>query len=465
MSVPSVNITELDGALGTLPTGVPAFAVIGVCDSGPTDTPAAFARIKDIVATYGGGPAVEAAAHYIQLYNRPVILVRTGQSVAGTYGAVASGFAGTSVPTTAAGPPNDDYELVWHAVTGGTIGVAGITFTYSYDNFRTQSAITALGTANFFVFPGSGGSRINFSAGTIIAADTMFVEGHAPRWNTTEVASALLALKNSTLNWDLVHVVGDIDGAAFDAVSTAMAAMPNKAWIGSARMPDETAGESEAAYKTALDGIFGAKASTFAMICAGAALTVSGISFRQYRRHTSHCIAARQAAVSEEIDIAAINLGSLQGVNIRDENGNPLEHDETVNPGLDDSRFATLRTHEGISGVYVNNPRLISAAGSDFEFMQHRRVMNIAKIALDLYFKRRLSQPIQVNATTGFILESEALEIETGAKSILRSVLRAKPKASAVNFTLSRTDNILSTKTLARWQSPTGGARCRATAK
>jgi hypothetical protein len=46
------------------------------------------------------------------------------------------------------------------------------------------------------------------------------------------------------------------------------------------------------------------------------------------------------------------------------------------------------------------------------------------------------------------ILETEALEIEAGANVQLRSVLLAKPKASDVVFVLSRTDNLLSTRTL-----------------
>lgn len=452
MSVPSVTITELDGALGSLPDGVPALAIVGPCDSGPINTPAAFARIKDIVATFGGGPTVEAAAHYIQLYNRPVVFVRTGNSVAGTCSSIVNGITGTSVPSVNVSTSNDDYEFAIVFSTGGTIGVTGIKGIYSYDLGRTQYALD-LGTANFFIFPDSGGVRINFAAGTINAGDIVGVNGVAPNWNNTEIGTALAALGASSLDWDLVEIVGPIDGAGFDAIVTAMAAMPDKAWIGGAATPAVDLGQptgyaTEAAYKTTLDGIFTAKANTFGMLCAGAAQTVSGVTFRQYRRSTSVCIGARQGAVSEEIDIAAINLGSLQGVNIRDKNGNPIEHDELVNPGLDDSRFAVLRTFKGISGVYVNNPRLFSAVGSDFKYMQHRRVMNIAKIALDLYFQRRLSQPIQVNATTGFILESEALEIEAGAKSTLRSVLRAKPKASAVDFTLSRTDNLLSTSTL-----------------
>jgi hypothetical protein len=75
-------------------------------------------------------------------------------------------------------------------------------------------------------------------------------------------------------------------------------------------------------------------------------------------------------------------------------------------------------------------------------------VLNLAHAALKVYFTRRLNQSILVNSSTGFILEEEALEIEAGARAVMRAVLLAKPKSSGIEFTLSRTDNLLSTKTL-----------------
>jgi hypothetical protein len=171
------------------------------------------------------------------------------------------------------------------------------------------------------------------------------------------------------------------------------------------------------------------------------------VSGRRYRRPVAFVVGAKEQSVSHEVNIADINLGPLP-CSIRDENGNPLHHDEAVNPGLDDARFTSLRTHDGIQGVYATRSRCLSAAGSDFRLFTHRRVLNIADAALRAYFLRRLNKPIRVNATTGFIREQDALEIEAGARAALRTALLAKPKASAVSFVLSRTDNLLSTSTM-----------------
>jgi hypothetical protein len=461
MTQPAVTIVELDGALGVLPPSEGAlFAVVGVSSKGPTATPATYARVKDIVADFGSGPLVEAAAHYIERYGKPVVIVRTGQTTAGSATAIVlTGVTGTSVVSRdVAVVPIDDYEFRFKVVAGGTIGIAGITFQWSLDDGRTWSPVTALGTANTWTAPADAnpsgsaapGIKINFAAGTLVAGDFVTFRTSAPLFNSTEIADALTALANSVLTWELAEIVGALDATLFDAVDLKFSGMLTAgkyhAWIGHARVP--TIGETESAYKTSLDGVFASKATIFGELCAGACKLTSSVSGRKYKRPTSFLVAAREASVSHEINIADVNLGGLVGVSIRDSNGNADEHDESINPGLDDSRFTVLRTWDGIQGVYVNRPRLFSPAGSDFQLLVHRRVLNLAHAALRQYFLRRLNKPVRVSKTTGFILEADALEIEAGARAAMRTMLLAKPKASAIEFALSRTDNILSSKTL-----------------
>lgn len=455
MSQPAVTLNELDGALGTLPIGSKRCAFLGVSTAGTIALPAAFARTKDVVSNYTRGPNAEAACYWIQNYQAPAIVVRTGQSTVGTKDAIdVTGVTGTSVVTaTGATLADDDVEAYFKVIVGGTIGVAGITYVWSLDNGRSVSPVTSLGTANTFVFPNVGGLGFSFAAGTLVAGDVIKQRAYAARWNTAEIGAALDALRQSTYDWDVAVIAGTIDSAAFDAIVTAFAAMPEKMWLGSTRMPN--AAESEAAYKTALDAIFGSKSDTHVGICAGAARVTSAITFRSARRPFVQAAGARIASRSEEQDAAVKLDGALPGVSIY-EGPNPAEHDESVNPGLDDSRFIVARTWANTGGVFINNPNLLSALGSDFQYVQHRRVMNLARRTLRMYFEDRLSRPVLVNASTGFILESEALEIEAGGDAVMRAVLRAKPKCSgggidgkASRFVkLSRTDNLLSTKTM-----------------
>lgn len=455
MSQPALTITELDGALGVLSGTGKTLAIIGYSSSGPLNTPAAFGRTKDVIATFGSGPLVEAACIHIERTGQPVIIIRTGSSVAGTPGTIdVTGVTGTSAVTNT-GVPNDDYDAYFIVRNGGTIGSAGITYQWSLDGGRTLSPVANLGTSTGFTFPGSGGLALAFGTGTLVAGDVVKSRTTAPNWNATELGAALDALKNSVQQWEIAEIAGPLDATTFAAVETKFASLfaagKPRAWIGHTRVPN--VGESEAAYKTALDAIFGNLATTFGMVCAGAAKITSSVNGRAYKRPVSYAVASRQAAVDEQIDIADINLGALTGVSIRDSNGNVDEHDESVNPGLDDSRFCVLRTWDGYQGVYVNRPQMLSPAGSDFQLMPHRRVLNVAHSALRQYFTRRLNQPIRVDANTGRIYEADALEIERGAYQAMKSLLLNTGKASGAQFALSRTDNLLSTKTL------TGDAR------
>ncbi len=459
MTQPSVNVTEIDGALGILPPSAgKILAVAGTSSSGTVDTPVAFARVSDVVAYFGTGPLVEAMCHEIEVYGRPVLGVRATAGTAGTFvagsGAAAlndDDWTGTSV-LTLSGTPTDDFEIVFEIVAGGTIGTAGITYRVSYDGGRNWEPTSALGVA---VSVTLAGSILAFAAGTAVAGDVAQWTTAAPACTSTNITSALEALRLSNQPWGIVELACPVENTIHDATETKMAAMfamgKPRAWIGGFRMPNRYLGanddETEAEYLTAFDAAFASNATIFGTVCAGAVKMISSVSGRAYRRPFGFIVAARTASVSEEVNIADVNLGPLP-CSIRDVNGNPDEHDESINPGLDDSRACVARTWEGLQGVYVNRPLLLSPAGSDFDIMPKRRVMNLAHEALRVFFLRRLNVPVLVSPTTGYILESEALEIEAGARAAMKAVLGAKPKASSWSFVLSRTDNLLSTKTL-----------------
>lgn len=346
--------------------------------------------------------------------------------------------------------PNDDYEVYVKIISGGTRGTPGITYQWSLDGGRTMSPTTALGTATSIVIPGSGGVKIDFTSGTIAAGATIAFPTVAPCWNNTDLSDALTALRNTQVTWDLCEIVGPITPDAFDVVDLAFAGMyakgKDKAWIGSARMP--VGDETEANYLASLSSAFASKATVRGMVCAGAAKITSSVNGRKERRPFAFVMGALEASVDDHIDTADVNLGPIVGVSIADANGNPDEHDESVYPGLDDARFCVARTWDGEAGVYVNRPRLFSPEGSDFQIMPHRRVMNRAVAALRVYLRRRLNRDVLVDRTTGYIRESEAAEIEARGASILAAVLGAAPKASGWTFVVSRTDNLLSTKTM-----------------
>jgi hypothetical protein len=446
MTLPSVNITELDGQLGATSVGGKLLAVAGPCTSGPFNIPSTFARTKDMLAQFTGGPAVEAAAYAIDNYEIPVMLVRSNAAAPATVSAVTSVKVGSAAVTVKSGfAPVDDLELALEILTDGTVGTAGIKYRVSQNAGRSWSETMTQGTGTEIAFPGVGVTLV-LGTGTVKAGDLHAVETTAATWNDTNLHDALAPLGVTQVQWKIVHIVGTLDDATI-AIADAVKSFTNgkHIWIGNTRVPARGADpETEAEYATDMQILSSAHSSRDASLFAGACRATSAISGKLYRRPAVWGIPALQASVSEEINIADVDLGALPGISIRDANGMPVEHDEAVNPGLDDMRFGTLRTWPRREGVYVNLPRLFSPTGSDFKLIPHRLVMNLAHEALIDYLISILHKPIQVSRKTGFILSAAATRIELGADAVLATVLLAKPKASGAYFKLSRTDNLLS---------------------
>lgn len=452
MTQPKVTLNELDGQLGiTPPSTGELMAIIGVSTTGTVGAPGTYGKVKDVQNAFGAGPLVEAAAYAIANYGNPVLLIKATTGVPGSSGTInVSGVVGTSVVTTSVGVATDAFSVILLVTNGGTIGVNGIKLAYSLDNGVNFSLPVSLGVATSFS-PAGSGLTFAFAAGTLLVNDKVTLQTNAPTFDSSGLSVALTALGNSAVVWGGLLVEGTIDATTIAVLDSAFSGYGAKAkwryFVANTR-PPLIAGESEATYLSALTTIFSASSSTWGTLCAGTVKAISGVSGRAYKKPVSFVVGPMSLSVTHGIDIADVNLGTIPGALLTDSAGNTTEHNESLNPGLDDARFTVLRTWDVIQGTYVNRPRIFSPDGSDFQLIPHRRVMNKAETALYAYLIRRLNQPVRVNATTGFILESEALEIEGGANAILAGELLANPDASAARFVLSRTDNILSNKTL-----------------
>jgi hypothetical protein len=285
---------------------------------------------------------------------------------------------------------------------------------------------------------------VQFAAGTVEDDDELSFSATAPTWDADALDDAITALRESSHLWEFFQIAGAIDSAAFDVAAAQLAAMHAAGlhhWaMGGFRLP--AAGETEEDYLSAFVAAFGASADTSTVVCAGGVKVLSSLARRRYRRPLTAVAAALASSLSEELDLAAIDTGRLPVTQIRDANGNPDEHDESIRPGLDDARALTARTWVGETGVYINNPRILSPLGSDFDFLQKRRVMNLGRGIINAFMRRRLSKPLRVGKN-GFVRESELVSIEAAVNQLLAKALLAKPKASSARLVLSRTDAIL----------------------
>jgi hypothetical protein len=125
-----------------------------------------------------------------------------------------------------------------------------------------------------------------------------------------------------------------------------------------------------------------------------------------------------------------------------------LRRDEMARPALNDQRITTLRTHRRYPGYYVTEGKTLAAPGSDFELVQHIRVINRARRVTRDTMLPILKSKIRANAN-GTIYETDAAVIEQKLKTALSIALLGTPAhASAIEVKVVRTNNALSTKTV-----------------
>lgn len=445
-----VILNQLDNQLGLTDDGGRRGAIVACASAGPIGVPATYARKGDVISTFGGGPLVEAACWVLDNTGRPVTLCRCDQTTDGAYGTVDDdGVAGTSVITAhSATKPIRSSEVRIDFPAGGTVGTAGITYTWSLDDGRTTSPVTALGTATTILLADAN-AQIDLAAGTIVAGDFVRVRTTEPAPNATQIGDALEALSQTEARWKVCLVDAPIDASLFGAIVSAATAMEalglEPRFLGAFRVPNE--GESEATYKAAFDTIFASLTSRRICLGAGAAEYQSPVSQRRYLGRLGPDMLATVLPMPLGRDAARVRNGPRPATVSISDRGNPKHHDERFFPGLDDSRASTYRTrHPRFRGVYWKNIRVMSETGSDFRYWQHLDVMSEAREIVRATLETFSSDDVLVTKTTGFILEEEAAHIDEVVNAALAAGLG--DAVTDATFKLSRTDVLLSTSTL-----------------
>lgn len=448
MTLQSVNIDQVDGALGVSgDSSGDVFAVLGTATAGAVNYPVAFVNPQDIINYFGSGPLVEHACYLAG--GKPVICIRMATVTDGSCGTIdVSGWLGTSVATIHTGAKADfEYDIIIKAITGGTVGTAGIVLQYSKDGGYSWSQDTALGTANTFTVPETGGVQFDFAAGTILAGAVAKTRTVAPKEDATSAAAAQLALRQTHHQWDAFHVATVQDAAGITVWDNYIADLwsrkKHKKGVVFVRGPN--IGETEAQWQTALATIRTNATSIYLAVCAGYGRMTSRAKAGKFRAPIALAFSKRAAAESRptRTDLAEPKLGPIPDLTLFDRNGALVEHNEFENPGLDELHYVTCRTIEGKSGTYFEKPRIFCPKGSDYYLWQYRSVINRAADSVQVYLVDRLRSPLQVDSKTGFIKKSEAKDIEKGGMASIRDVVSNGPDASDYSFAVSRTDNLL----------------------
>lgn len=360
---------------------------------------------------------------------------------------------------TATGTPWDAYDFLLEVVTGGTQGTTGIVYRYSLDGGKNFTPARQLGVSSTIsIDDGSepSGLTVTVGAGTLDAGDTLTFKTTAPEAQSSDILLALTALKASAHQYNFVRYVGTTDSTLAGTLGTKMAdfAAAGKYAFVATETRLKNRNETSLYWEQDLIDDFVLFADKRVSLSAGGAQITCPITGRQNIRPVMWIATPKLVSRPVQEDLGRKATGPLTSdVVIHDAVTQVLfEHDARVSPSLDDARFVTLRTYDDEAGIYFTRGPMMSEAGSDFDLIALRRVMDIGALVFKKSMEKQIQNQIYVNPpnkpNAGFIRERDARKIEREILSALQDALVAPGRVSDVQVQLSRTDNVLSTKTL-----------------
>lgn len=420
---------------------------MGTCSSGTVATVYAFSNPSDAIDTLGQGPLVEDVCYSLAIAGGPVYAMRLTGSVAGAAGAVTPTRTSTSTGTVAvAGAAYDAYVVKIQIMLTGALGVA--LFRYTLDNGATFSPNTTVPSGGSYVIANTNLTlTFTANAGPIIfeLGDLFTFTCTAPSFGSSDLAAGITALKAS--NIDIAAVILSGKFATATAAATIAAAMDVHAsslftMYRPIRYMMDAGAEDQATTKTA----FVAFSSARAAVAYGSCVCTSAKPIVGWGAPTCPVVrpmAGRCAASLISTDPAWVAPGALPGVT-------SITHDEFRNELMDQAKFSTLRTHQGLSGFYITNTKLMSVAGSDYVYWQHGRVMDAAVATGYTTLLPFLSASVRTVATPpGAIDPRDAVTWEKKAKDAERVVLLDPDNAqgtqghvSALDVGVDKTNNV-----------------------
>jgi hypothetical protein len=470
MPIPGVTNTILDGGLGVTSPATSIPHVVGTCAQGPLDTPTLISnqrQLKEIFGTHG--PLVDCVGYILDNAGGPVVVTRTQQTVAATYGGTTSVAATASVgggtdnrvnAVVATSAPKLDADVVVEIQSGGSRGV--MTFTYSLDGGVTESAVIQGATS---VALGDTGITLAFDAGTVnpyVAGALYSFAARAPMYNSADLSNAFDDIQLSPLQFDFFVFAGRAASASAAATLFSTIATEMNAYVGRDRYYRAIMSAGQDSASNVLTS-FSALVSNRVAVMHGQyrSAPVFGVPGRALPYlPASYAAAMRAAGNVMSTDLAqtfgADSVGPLPGATAIDAN------EYTAGTGLDAIKVGTLRTYANLTGFYITNVWLKSGTGSDFEYWQHGFMMDQACREVSARHAELISSNVVVKADgTGSLVEFAALAIEKkvqrGLDNRIGSALRgigpttidgSTGHVSDQRYQVDRTNNVLATKTL-----------------
>lgn len=459
---PGQTLSIRDGGIGSITNATILPLVVGRTSSGTDLAVTTHYSTQSVRDALGEGPAVELACLLAEVGGCHVL--RVAGTTAGTAGAVTPTRVGTSTGTvTVSGAaPFDAYSVKIAITATGTLGTAryklsldgGLTF--GGERVMPAGGTAVLGSSNVTATFVAGAGPTYFEAGDVHSFTCV-----APTFSTAELTAAFASgtaahafLRGSTVVEQIFlagrqasAVAGAGMGAVLEAVTASLAA--DNVFV--TYIAD--AGNDTAANVRAATGVVGTIASTRGAYAHGTATRPTanpGEGWGTPALPLAYSAAVRAAVVDPAENLGRRRSGPLTGVTA-------VSNDEGITPAFTEGdRILTATSRRGNAGFYITNGYTRSAADSDFIYYDYSRLIaRICRLTVEAQSKWILSKIRVRTDGTGRIAEVDAKRIEAAVQSVLDELIMKQPNsegfsgfASAVRYTVNRSNNILATRQL-----------------
>ncbi|MEF2968357.1 DUF2586 domain-containing protein [Paenibacillus sp. M1] len=441
-----VSTTITDGGLGvSAASGTGIHIKIGV-SSVQANSPIPItgnmsaAKIKQLL---GLSPLADAVLDSVENGSGKIYCVPVAASVDGAIGEVKKEGSGTGTAIVS-GKPNNAYEIIVQITESGGLNAA--TLRYSVDGGYSFGDEITMPLNGELAIPDTG-LTFKFSEATTEPAnsfqvgDAFTVKSEAPQMSNQDVIKALAALRNNTLAYEFIHIVGESARALWLAVASEITTFHEtykKPVFAIMEAPSPEPGETVDTYAQRLvNERKGLKHTDIQIVTARSRYTKmdgrtmeinnAGIVCGWYAK------AAPQQSIGETktFSIAETKMLELLPAGIEDYIGL-----------LDEANYLTFRQYEGLDGFYVTNARMMCPDGSDYRYAENVRIKNKLIRETRKEALKQLQGQVDMSDVQGS-LETIAKFIETPVDEMVRA-----KEISSGRIIVPEDQDILVTETL-----------------
>ena len=374
MALPGVSIQIKDGAMGVMgASATGSFAAVGVASQFGQGL-LTFTDPEQVEVALGDGPLRDLIVSALSIAKTTVYAIALEGSIPGTLSAVAPGSANTGTGTVAvSGNPRNEYDVAVEILASGLRNEA--VFRVVVDGLPGKQITVP--DDGLYVIPGTG-ITLTFAAGasSFVEGDSFAFSVTEPQATNGEVLAAIDQVLNAKLTIEWIAVAGISSAPLWSALATkaegAAGIFQYLFMVAQARY--KSANETLDQWVNALTGAErGAVASTRLQVCAGwieEADSNGQVDVRGLIGTYCGKLAARN--VHEGPD--AVRYSGISAATALKPEGINDGHIEA----LKNAGYVTARQIIGVSGIYITSGQMMSAAGSDYDIVERRRVMDKA---------------------------------------------------------------------------------------